>query len=65
MTKAQRCDKAWCVSGNPEELKVLCEGSSEIQKAHTGDPRREGHVQGLFPGALVLLALLSKEEWKL
>lgn len=24
-----------------------------------------GHVQGPLPGALVLLALLSKEEWKL
>lgn len=43
----------------------LCGGSIEIQKAHAGDHRKEDHVQGLFPGALVLLALLSKEEWKL
>lgn len=42
-----------------------CEGSAEIQKALAGDHRKEDHVQGLFPGALVLLALLSKEEWKL
>lgn len=38
---------------------------TEVQKAHAGDPEKEGHVHGLFPGALVLLALLSKEEWKL
>lgn len=42
-----------------------CGGSAEIRGAHAGDHRKEDHVQGLFPRALVLLALLSKEEWKL
>lgn len=43
---------------------ALCEVGTEAQSAHTGHGI-EAHVQGLWPGALVLLALLSKEEWKL
>lgn len=38
---------------------AMCRG------AHTDGHSKEAHVQGLLPGALVLLALLSKEEWKL
>lgn len=37
----------------------------DAQGAHTEGHSKEAHVQGLLPGALVLLALLSKEEWKL
>lgn len=37
----------------------------DVQGAHTDGHSKEAHVQGLLPGALVLLALLSKEEWKL
>lgn len=42
----------------------LCRGV-DAQGAHTDGHSKEAHVQGLLPGALVLLALLSKEEWKL
>lgn len=69
MPKVQWYDKARSISGNRKSggwlIHWLCGGSLEIQKAHAGDHRKEDHVQGLFPGALVLLALLSKEEWKL
>lgn len=43
---------------------AVCRGV-DAQGAHTEGHSKEAHVQGLLPGTLVLLALLSKEEWKL
>lgn len=41
-----------------------CEGVLRL-RVFTLRSQHRDYIQGLLPGALVLLALLSKEEWKL